>query len=210
LKLDLHVHTTHSKDSNSKTQDVIKVSKKKGLNGIAVTEHNTIKGGKKAQKLNKDPEFTIIVASEVHTDKGEIIGYFLNEEIKSRNLYEVIDEMRSQDAVISIPHPYDPLRFSSLKPDKEILKRVDCIEAFNARCIFSRFNKNAKILAEKNNIGMTAGSDAHTLQEIGAGGVILPENSDIRKEILKNQITFGNASPVYVHIYSTMAKIMKK
>ncbi len=117
--------------------------------------------------------------------------------------------MRAQDAIIAIPHPYDFLRFSSLKPDHHVLKLVDCVEAFNARCTFSRFNKKAKELAEDTRLGATAGSDAHTLQEIGAGGVVLPGNDSVRKEILKNRETFGKESPFYVHMYSTMAKILK-
>ncbi len=209
MRLDLHIHTDYSKDSNLDTSEVIKVSKKRGLDGIAVTEHNTIQGGVKAQKLNDDPDFKVIVASEVHTDMGEIIGYFLNEEIKSRDLYEVIDEMRAQDAVISIPHPYDVFRFSALKPNKEVLKHVDCVEAFNARCMFSRFNKMAKELAGNTGLAMTAGSDAHTLQEIGSGGVILPGETDIRDEILKNMEVFGKVSPFYVHFYSTITRILK-
>ncbi len=209
MKLDLHIHTKYSKDSNMDPQDVIKVSKKRGLDGIAVTEHNTIQGGVKARKLNDDHDFKVIIASEVHTDRGEVIGYFLNEEIKSRDLYEVIDEMRAQDAVIAIPHPYDVFRFSSLKPDDDVLKHVDCVEAFNARCTFSRFNMRAKELAVKSGLAMTAGSDAHTLAEIGAGGVLLPGEAGVRDEILKNKEVFGKVSPFYVHVYSTLAKILK-
>ena len=209
MRLDLHIHTKYSKDSNLDTSEVIKVSKKRGLDGIAVTEHNTIQGGVKTRKLNDDPDFKIIIGSEVHTDRGEVIGYFLNEEIKSRDLYEVIDEMRAQDAVIVIPHPYDIFRFSSLKPDKDVLKHVDCVEAFNARCMFSRFNRRAKELADNTGLAMTAGSDAHTLQEIGSGGVILPGEASVREEILKNREVFGKASPFYVHFYSTMTKILK-
>ncbi len=209
MRLDLHIHTKYSKDSNLDTSEVIKVSKKRGLDGIAVTEHNTIQGGVKAQKLNDDPDFKVIIGSEVHTNRGEVIGYFLNEEIKSRDLYEVIDEMCAQDAVIAIPHPYDVFRFSTLKPDEDILKLVDCIEAFNARCTFSRFNRRAKELAGNTGLAMTAGSDAHTLSEIGAGGVLLPGEAGIRDEILKNREVFGKVSPFYVHFYSTMAKILK-
>lgn len=209
MRLDLHIHTKYSKDSNMDTLKVIKVSKKRGLNGIAIVDHGTIRGGAEARKLNDDLNFTVIIASEVHTDRGEVIGYFLNEEIKSKDLYEVIDEMRTQDAVIAVPHPFDVFRFSTLKPDEDILKRVDCIEVFNARCTFSRFNKKAKELVEDTELGMTAGSDAHILSEIGAGGVLLPGKASVREEILKNKETFGKASPFYVHIYSTLIKILK-
>ncbi|MFQ6136866.1 MAG: PHP domain-containing protein [Candidatus Hydrothermarchaeales archaeon] len=209
MRLDLHIHTKYSRDSRLSPEEIIRVAKKRGLEGIAIADHDTITGGIETLKVNEDPDFAVIAGSEVHTDRGEIIGYFLNEEINSRELYEVVDEMRAQDAIISIPHPLDIFRFSRLNPNEEILKRVDCIEVFNSRCVLSRFNEDAKKLAEEGNFAMTAGSDAHALSEIGAAGVILSKDEDIREAILKNEKTFGRCSPAYVHVFSTLTKIWR-
>ena len=74
LKYDLHVHTNYSKCSNMKLEVLLKTAKKRGLNGIAVTAHNTIEGALKAKKLNKDRNFEVIVGEEVSTAQGDVLA----------------------------------------------------------------------------------------------------------------------------------------
>jgi len=49
----------------------------------------------------------VIVGSEISTERGEIIGLFLKEEIKPGNVQEVISEIKEQNGIIVIPHPFD-------------------------------------------------------------------------------------------------------
>ena len=80
---------------------VLKMAKKKGLDGVAVTDHDTIRGGLEALKVNSDPNFAVIVGSEVETtDKVDIIGLFLTREIQSRETNEVIEEIKAKRVVI--------------------------------------------------------------------------------------------------------------
>ena len=71
MKYDLHVHTKYSvKCGYMEPAELLKVTKKRGLNGIAVCDHNTIEGALLAKKLNKDKNFEVIVlgaSSEVVT-----------------------------------------------------------------------------------------------------------------------------------------------
>ena len=71
-KYDLHTHTKHSPCSNLKAEILLRIAKKKGLDGIAVTDHDTIKGGLDVFKLNKDRDFEVIVGSEIKTKKAEV------------------------------------------------------------------------------------------------------------------------------------------
>jgi len=73
MKLDLHIHSKYSKDSLLKPETILKVAKKRGLGGIAVTDHNTIKGGLFTQKINDDKNFVVIVGSDIKTEYGDII-----------------------------------------------------------------------------------------------------------------------------------------
>ena len=82
--IDLHIHSKYSFDSLLSPKTILKVAKKKGLTGIAVTDHNTIRGGLEVKEINKDRDFTVIVGSEVQTEIGDIIGLYLSDEIKSR------------------------------------------------------------------------------------------------------------------------------
>ncbi|MCD6325872.1 PHP domain-containing protein, partial [Candidatus Bathyarchaeota archaeon] len=73
LKIDFHVHTCYSGDCSTSLRDVISYSKKKGLDGVVITDHNTVEGALKLQK-NSDNERIIIPGIEVSTNAGHILG----------------------------------------------------------------------------------------------------------------------------------------
>ena len=108
------------------TQPIRPVIEKKGLDGIAVTDHNSIKGAVEVVK-QAPSEVYIIVGAEIKTTIGEILGLFLNEEISSSNPLEVIDEIRDQGGLIILPHPFRTHVFtrSPLSHNKEIVEQVD-------------------------------------------------------------------------------------
>jgi predicted metal-dependent phosphoesterase TrpH len=202
LKFDLHVHSKYSYDSFLSPEKIIKVAKKKRLDGIAITDHNTIKGGVEVSKINEDKDFQVIVGSEIKTEYGDIVGLFLDEEIRTRRFEGVIEEIKSQWGLSVLAHPYRQYKF----PEK-LINRVDLVEGFNAR---SRKGDNERAceLVKKYKKPMTAGSDAHLSFEIGRGRTIV--NSKI-KEALKSGETKieGEESNYYlVHGLSvTMEKI---
>jgi predicted metal-dependent phosphoesterase TrpH len=191
MKIDLHIHSKYSGDSRMEPADILKTAEKAGLDGIAITDHNTIKGGLEAGKIKSDIE--VIVGSEIRTDRGEVIGYFLNTEIEKRELFEVIDAIKEQGGTVCIPHPFDLFRIYKLKPEEDVLKSVDCIEVLNSRCILGASNKKARILAEEHGLGMTAGSDAHTPSEIGTSGVVVDSPEEVGG---KNVEIFGDGTSI--------------
>src|SRR3990167_1868027 len=65
LKYDLHMHTCYSKCSNLRPEILLKTAKERGLNGIAVTDHNTIEGALRIKNLNKDKNFEVIIGEEI-------------------------------------------------------------------------------------------------------------------------------------------------
>ena len=204
--LDLHIHSKYSFDSILEPKKIIKVAKKKGLDGVAITDHNTIKGGLEAKKINEDQDFLVIVGSEISTDIGDITGLFLNEEIKSRNSMEVIEEIKEQGGIVVLPHPC-----RGHKLNDEIVKRVDAIEGFNARTNKEN-NMEAVKLAEKYNKPIVAGSDAHFASEIGFAKTDFRGSisSDIRSSFLSNKIEItGNQSPWHLTHISQMIKSAK-
>ena len=188
MKYDLHIHTYKSPCSNLKPITILKTAKKKGLDGIAIVDHNTIQGGLEVKKLNKDKNFEVIVGSEISTKHGEIIGLYLKKEIKSRNILEVIKEIKKQGGLIIIPHPFTLgiFRKGAKSHLSKIKNKIDAIEAINCRCFFKSENKKAFSFAKKNNLAKTAGSDAHFAPEIGKCCTIFDGNL---KTSLKNKKT---------------------
>ena len=115
MKIDLHTHTRYSKDSASKPEKVVKTAKLRGLDGVAITDHNSIKAWKEAKEASRKHKFPVVLGEEVKVSvaghkKGEILGLFLTEQIKSRHPMEAIDEIKSQGGIAIVAHPFDKSR----------------------------------------------------------------------------------------------------
>ncbi len=190
-----------------KIEKIIKVARRKRLDGIAITDHNSFNNSIMASKI-RSSDFFIISGSEIATDKGEILGLFLTEAVKSRDLLGVIDEIRDQDGISVIPHPYK----RSLQVDNNLLNSVDGIEVFNARASLLQ-NKKAQELSSGKRRLITAGSDAHFYFEIGRGTTTVKMASnleEIRKNLLSEKtILNGVISSPYVETISQIVRFSK-
>lgn len=192
MKYDLHIHSRRS-DGALEPEKVVEVARSRGLDGIAVTDHNTIRGSLEARKF-ETPDFKVIIGSEIATRSGDLIGLFLQEEIESRDFEGAISEIHEQEGIAIIPHPFDVLRPSSSRPSEKEAILADAIEVLNSRCLLKRDNDRAMNLARKLNLGMTAGSDAHLGREIGNAGIIT-DATDLRKAIKTGDLElFGKSS----------------
>ena len=208
MKYDFHTHTKYSADGYIEPKILVKVAAKVGLTGIAVTDHNTIKGGLEAKKYENN-EIEVIVGSEILTDKGEVIGIFLTEEIKSTSFKEVCNEIKAQNGVVVLPHPFDGIRSTSLHPNTEDAHYIDSVEVFNSRCVRQIYNDMASNYAEENCLKSIAGSDAHFENEIGTAGV-KTESTDIKEAILKGDVTvFGKRSHIINPVTTKLLKIWR-
>ncbi len=199
-KYDLHTHTSYSKCSILTVEKSLKTALKRGLDGIAITDHNTVKGAFEAVKLfkhdfckrAKNQDFEVIVGEEIRTDHGEILAYYLNERIKPGNIFEVLDKIREQDAMASVAHPVTLFRkqvgLGLEKTDwQNIMKKIDAIESFNSRNLFSYVNRRCEHFAEKYSVAKTAGSDAHFWFEIGSAYTLFPKKLSLMEAIRKKK-----------------------
>ena len=207
FSLDLHVHSKYSYDSLMNPKTILKVAKRVKLNAIAITDHNTIAGAVVARKIY-EKDLIIVVGSEISTDFGDIIGIFLNEEIKSRNIYEVIDKIKSQDGLVLIPHPFKTKRILQIK---DIMDHVDLLEGYNSRHPIT--SEQFSILKAMNK-PIVAGSDAHFPQEIGLSRTIIRYESnseeDLKKALVEGEIEiYGSPSPFYLESLSQIVKGLK-
>lgn len=209
MKFDLHIHSKYSFDGVLDPKKIVKIARKKNLSGIAITDHNTIKGGLKAKEYETE-DFKVIVGSEIMTNQGEVIGLLLSEEITHKDMQEVISEIRAQNGIVVVPHPFDDMRRSALQPTSEAAKLFDCIEVLNSRCIYKKYNDKAAEYSKKHNIAMVAGSDAHFGNEIGNAG-ITTEYEDLQEAIIKKETgIFGKRSMIVNHAFTKGLKTWRK
>ncbi len=208
MRYDFHTHTKYSTDGYVDPKILVKVAIKVGLSGVAVTDHNTIKGGLEAKKYENN-NIEVIVGSEILTDKGEVIGVFLTDEITSARFIDVCNEIKSQNGVVILPHPFDGIRSTSLHPGPDDSHLINSVEVFNSRCVRQRYNDMANKYAVDNGLNMIAGSDAHFENEIGNAGV-KTESEDIKEAVLNGDVEiFGKRSPVMNPVTTKLLKIWR-
>ena len=211
MKIDFHVHTCYSRDSLTSLEVIIETCRRRGLDKVATTDHNTIAGALALREMA--PEL-VVVGEEIKTPAGELIAYFLEEEIpKGLSPQEVIARIRAQGGVVGVPHPLDRLRREAMRWANlmEIIDQVDVLEAFNARAIFPADNRRAEELARQRGLLVTAGSDAHAACEIGQAYVEMPPfngKEEFMQSLVQGQIV-GRLSAPWLHLSSTYAKLWK-
>lgn len=183
MKFDFHIHSSCSLDSILTPAKIVNISRKKGLDGIAVADHHTIRGGLESRDLNRS-SLIVIVGSEIKTEWGDVVCLFLEREITSKRFLEVVEQVRKQDGILILAHPFWKHTLS-----EELLNHVDLIEVFNSRISPSR-NQKGERLAKKRGLPQVAGSDAHLPWEIGRGVTCFDHSTlpaDLKQMILKEK-----------------------
>lgn len=163
----VHFHSSFSSDSSFKPQQIIDCCLKNGIDFIALTDHNTMQGYFYLKELIEKENLPIflIPGEEIASREGEVIGLFLKEEIpKGLSLEQTIAEVKKQDALLYLPHPFDSLRRERIR-DKSLIEKFEkdfeIIEIFNSRNLKSSDNKKAREFCEKHNKVACYAPDAH-------------------------------------------------
>lgn len=211
LRVEFHCHTMASKDSLTRPAALIASARRKGLDRVIVTDHNSIAGARAAQRLDPD---RIIVGEEIMTTQGEILAAFVQEEIPAGLApQEVIGRLRSQGAFISVSHPFDEWREGGWKERNllEILPLVDAIEIFNSRCMRAEFNVRALRFAQEHSLAGTVGSDAHAAFELGRSVLLLEPFEDAAglRRAVRTARAETRPSPLWFHFVSRYARFRK-
>ena len=212
LLVEFHCHTNASKDSRTRPADLMAAARRKGIDRLIITDHNTIAGARAAQSL--DPEL-VIVGEEIMTTRGEILAAYVTEEIPAGLPPRVvIGQLRAQGAFISVSHPFDRIRSGAWKePDLlDILPLVDAIEVYISRCMFPHFNRLARQFAEKHNVAGTVGSDAHATFEVGRSLLQLEpfKGPDELRQVIRAAKPITKWSPPWFHFSSRYAVVTKR
>jgi predicted metal-dependent phosphoesterase TrpH len=211
LRADLHVHTIYSMDCASKLEHIIERCRQQNINCLAVADHGTTEG---AFKLKSMAPFPIIIAEEILTPWGEIMGMFLSETIPSNiPVDEAIKRIKDQNGLVCIPHPGDRARPSAFTIGNlsAIQSQVDIVEVFNARNHAHNGNGRALEAAKKYQKLFSAGSDAHSPAEIGGVFVEMKEFNSVEefKLSLKEGKITGKVSCPLVHLSSTASRFTR-
>lgn len=203
--MDLHIHSQHSFDSKASPQDILAEAKRKGLHIIGVTDHGTRKGALEIKKLAKGIQ--VLVGQEVKTEQGDILVFNIDQDLEQGlDVEKTCRQAKELGGFIIIPHPFDPLRQVTGKATEKIVKYVDCIEGFNAKCFFGWSNKKAQEFAASRRLPAIASSDAHRPEEVGSAFTLV-EGDDVFQSIKEGRISMVTSS---VDKKTLMKKRVKK
>ncbi len=211
IRIDMHVHTVHSYDCLSDPDAVIGTAVARGLDRVVIADHNEIEGALALKERYPD---RVIVGEEVKTaERVDIIGLYITERIpKGTPARETCERIRAQGGLVYFPHPYAAGTGGGGKVLEEVADLVDVVEGFNARLHSARLNERAQAFARSRGLPMGAGSDAHTLREIGRAYVEVPPFRDEPGAFLaalRDAKIVGRQSSRLVHLASTYAKFRR-
>jgi predicted metal-dependent phosphoesterase TrpH len=212
MKIDMHVHTRGSFDCLNDPAAVLARAVARGLDRVCITDHNEIAA---AVELAAEFPDRVIIGEEVKTAEGvDVIGLFLQERIpKGTPARITCERIREQGGLVYVPHPFARGKGGGGSILSAIEDLVDVIEGFNARIHDPRLNERAVAWARTRGLPTGAGSDAHTLAEVGRAWVGLPA-FELQPESLLAALRSGSLHGVLssrvVHLASTWAKVRKR
>lgn len=204
-----HLHTRHSYDSLLSPHKIVARARELKLDALIVTDHNTLQGSLEAKRSSQGNPPMVVVAAEYQSEKGDIIGLFLHEEIRSRESNVIIRQIHEQGGLVVLPHPY-----KGHKLDDELVSAVDMVETFNSRCSPEENNQASQLAMDRKLPGI-AGADAHCFPELGSAlneysGAYPGNEAELRTLLLNapRKVLTERASPLW-RPYSQMIKAVK-
>jgi predicted metal-dependent phosphoesterase TrpH len=196
LKIDMHVHTCYSKDGLTTPRDLVNQLRIIGLNGAAITDHDTVEGAEKMLN-NCDDDLLIIPGIETSTKRGHILGINITTPIpKGLSVEEAIEKIHEAGGIAIAAHPQAPFKDSLGLNPKIISLGLDAIEVVNSSLFpFLPLTCLSKKFADRYHIPQTAGSDSHIPETIGLAYTLI-ENDGASVDDIVEAIRKGLTIPI--------------
>ena len=174
LKIDLHVHTCYSYDAVTTLKEVGAYSKKRGLDGVAITDHDTLLG---ALRLIHKSKLIVIQGMEISALGGHVLALNITTPIPPKlSLSETVQRIHEAGGIAVVAHP----TFVYKSTLSRQVTSYDAIEVINSAAIpFQLFRCLNRKLATRLNLPQTAGSDSHYAPEIGAAYTVVKADPDV-------------------------------
>jgi predicted metal-dependent phosphoesterase TrpH len=186
LKLDLHLHSCYSDDAGGTPEEIMKLLQKKGLQGMALTDHNTLQGSIKAQQTAPH-DFLVIPGVEISTADGHLLALNVTKSIPAGlSVEQTVENILEQGGIAIVPHLFR--LFSGIKKEKltHIHSKIPALEVFNG-CSVPRTNLKTARVAKSFHLGGTGGSDSHDPRYAGYAYTVV-DSTDLRIDTVLSEL----------------------
>lgn len=210
LKLDLHVHTCYSNDATTTLREVVLYAKKRGLDGVAITDHNAVEG---ALKLAQKSNLLVVPGVEVTTQRGHVLALNVTTSIPQRlSTFETIQRIHEAGGIAVAAHPTAVYK-GGLR--RQIVSSFDAVEVINSTAFpFFLSTYLGRKLAVRLNLPQTAGSDAHQASGIGFAYTLIeadPNADEIIQAIKRGAaVPFGRPIPWRIRLQNAVSSLKGK
>jgi predicted metal-dependent phosphoesterase TrpH len=211
MRFDLHIHSKYSSDSGLAIEDILRKAVQRGLDGIAICDHNTVAGSYHAKKCVTKLNLPLLVLPgvEVSTTQGHLIVLGVKDNIPpGMTPLETIRIARQKGGVVIAPHPFKIRSIGNVDG-----LDIDAIETFNSRCIFGE-NEQARKMAIELGKPQVGGSDSHILGTIGIGYTEIdaePDEASVLDAIRKGKTRPGGKNaPIYIIILQVFRGVIRR
>ena len=160
LKIDIHIHSINSFDGAIQIRDLPEISRSKGLDGVAITDHDKF--------FDEEVEGLIVIPGiEVSTREGHLLGLgHIGEIPAGLSVDKTIRIIHDRGGVAILAHPYDLIR-GGIKP-AQITEKLDGIETINSKAYPYNLSKHlAEKAARRMKVSSLGGSDSHIPETVG-------------------------------------------
>ena len=200
-RLDLHLHTDRSPDSRTTLSQAVERAKKRNIDAIAVCDHNRCAPQEVFDQPLRDGVL-LVPGVEYSTEVGHLLGLFLQKRVSVPGVEDGRVSFADAAAAIHaaggkcvLAHPYELTHHSTAEITAQIDRiapLLDGIEIFNCRATKKRRNANALAREAAERLQdpiLTAGSDAHTLREIGRAYAVV-EADELTVDALRKGLVY--------------------
>jgi len=185
------MHTHYSEDATTTLKEVVHYAKKRGLDGVAVTDHDTTLG---ACRLAKQKHLLVIPSVEVSSLHGHVLALNVTKPITPKlSIPETAEKIRQLGGIAVIAHPAVVLK-TGLGYKISSASNIEAVEVINATAFpFFLSTYLSRRLALRLGLPQTAGSDAHHPHEIGNAYTIV--NADSNPDDIIEAVRKGKTVP---------------
>lgn len=186
MKIDLHLHSEYSWDSNVTISEYIQMAEKNNFGAIAISDHNSTESHSVIEQLQEKTDVILIPGQEISTKDGHLLVYgWVDTLDKDMSMAETVEQAHRSGGYCIAAHPFDPFRGGSFS--KIFDTAIDGLEILNASAWLGVFNSWAERGYNKqhNSIVAVANSDSHKIEEFGAAYTLISPASSL-DEVITN------------------------